>query len=281
TAGRGRDRHPARASLRDRLVHQSRARVRLDDSGHRGRVLRGHRRAAITAPTLHGWVRDRGRDLDARLRRARAAAARANTRSGGSTLLPLSLRRGADARRLQRASARRDRPRGSSLRARRRDASHGAARARGCVAEGAASMTYAAAVKTPPATRSDFSTIFGVPADVGAVVRDFRSCELSTFARDGTSVTWPAARSCCDPLARDRARAPPLRLGGDHRAWPRRLPRERPLRAGRRRTLRHVRGVVPGHARYRVLTGMAPLSLSRREVLVAAQLRCARPPRAH
>ena len=52
-------------------------------------------------------------------------------------------------------------------------------------------MTYAAAVKTPPATRSDFSTIFGVPADVGAVVRDFRSCELSTFARDGTPVTWP------------------------------------------------------------------------------------------
>ena len=53
-------------------------------------------------------------------------------------------------------------------------------------------MTYSAAVKTPPAAaRSDFSTIFGVPADVGAVVRDFRSCELSTFARDGTPVTWP------------------------------------------------------------------------------------------
>src|SRR3982074_3655121 len=37
----------------------------------------------------------------------------------------------------------------------------------------------------------DFSKIFGVPAEVGAVVREFRSCELSTFARDGTPVTWP------------------------------------------------------------------------------------------
>jgi len=37
----------------------------------------------------------------------------------------------------------------------------------------------------------DFSTVFGVPVEVGAVVREFRSCELSTFARDGTPVTWP------------------------------------------------------------------------------------------
>ena len=53
-------------------------------------------------------------------------------------------------------------------------------------------MTYATAVRTPPAPAlSDFATIFGVPAEVGAVVREFRSCELSTFARDGTPVTWP------------------------------------------------------------------------------------------
>ena len=37
----------------------------------------------------------------------------------------------------------------------------------------------------------DFSEIFGVPAEVGAVVREFRTCELSTLARDGTPVTWP------------------------------------------------------------------------------------------
>jgi len=38
---------------------------------------------------------------------------------------------------------------------------------------------------------SDFAAIFGVPAEVGAVVREFRSCEFSTVARDGTPVTWP------------------------------------------------------------------------------------------
>jgi hypothetical protein len=40
---------------------------------------------------------------------------------------------------------------------------------------------------------ADFATVFGVPAEVGAVVREFRSCELSTLARDGTPVTWPTA----------------------------------------------------------------------------------------
>jgi hypothetical protein len=38
---------------------------------------------------------------------------------------------------------------------------------------------------------TDFASIFNVPAAVGAVVREFRSCELSTLARDGTPVTWP------------------------------------------------------------------------------------------
>jgi len=38
---------------------------------------------------------------------------------------------------------------------------------------------------------TDFASVFGVPAEVGAVVREFRSCELSTLARDGTPVTWP------------------------------------------------------------------------------------------
>lgn len=38
---------------------------------------------------------------------------------------------------------------------------------------------------------SDFATVFGVPPEVGAVVREFRSCEFSTLARDGTPVTWP------------------------------------------------------------------------------------------
>ncbi len=38
---------------------------------------------------------------------------------------------------------------------------------------------------------ADFASVFGVPAEVGAVVREFRSCEFSTFARDGTPVTWP------------------------------------------------------------------------------------------
>jgi hypothetical protein len=37
----------------------------------------------------------------------------------------------------------------------------------------------------------DFSSVFGVPAEVGAVVREFRTCELSTIGRDGTPVTWP------------------------------------------------------------------------------------------
>jgi hypothetical protein len=48
-------------------------------------------------------------------------------------------------------------------------------------------MTATAVAPAPP----DFSNVFGVPAEVGAVVREFRSCELSTFARDGTPVTWP------------------------------------------------------------------------------------------
>jgi pyridoxamine 5'-phosphate oxidase-like protein len=38
---------------------------------------------------------------------------------------------------------------------------------------------------------ADFAAIFGVPPTVGAVVREFRSCEFSTLARDGTPVTWP------------------------------------------------------------------------------------------
>lgn len=38
---------------------------------------------------------------------------------------------------------------------------------------------------------TDFASIFNVPTAVGAVVREFRSCEFSTLARDGTPVTWP------------------------------------------------------------------------------------------
>jgi hypothetical protein len=38
---------------------------------------------------------------------------------------------------------------------------------------------------------ADFASVFGVPPAVGAVVREFRSCEFSTLARDGTPVTWP------------------------------------------------------------------------------------------
>ncbi|MDQ2911999.1 MAG: pyridoxamine 5'-phosphate oxidase family protein [Chloroflexota bacterium] len=38
---------------------------------------------------------------------------------------------------------------------------------------------------------ADFASIFGVPPAVGAVVHEFRSCEFSTIARDGTPVTWP------------------------------------------------------------------------------------------
>ncbi len=41
------------------------------------------------------------------------------------------------------------------------------------------------------ASVADFASVFAVPAEVGAVVRQFRSCELSTLARDGTPVTWP------------------------------------------------------------------------------------------
>ena len=37
----------------------------------------------------------------------------------------------------------------------------------------------------------DFAGIFNVPESVGAVVHEFRSCEFSTLARDGTPVTWP------------------------------------------------------------------------------------------
>jgi hypothetical protein len=48
-------------------------------------------------------------------------------------------------------------------------------------------MTATGVAPAPP----DFAAVFGVPAEVGAVVREFRSCELSTFARDGTPVTWP------------------------------------------------------------------------------------------
>jgi hypothetical protein len=38
---------------------------------------------------------------------------------------------------------------------------------------------------------ASFAAVFGVPPAVGAVVREFRSCEFSTLARDGTPVTWP------------------------------------------------------------------------------------------
>lgn len=44
---------------------------------------------------------------------------------------------------------------------------------------------------TAVAAAADFATMFGVPAEVGAVVREFRSCEFSTIARDGTPVSWP------------------------------------------------------------------------------------------
>ena len=40
---------------------------------------------------------------------------------------------------------------------------------------------------------TDIASVFGVPAEVGAAVNEFRSCELSTIARDGTPVTWPTA----------------------------------------------------------------------------------------
>ena len=30
-----------------------------------------------------------------------------------------------------------------------------------------------------------------IPAQVQAVLREFRTCEFSTFARDGTPITWP------------------------------------------------------------------------------------------
>jgi nitroimidazol reductase NimA-like FMN-containing flavoprotein (pyridoxamine 5'-phosphate oxidase superfamily) len=32
-----------------------------------------------------------------------------------------------------------------------------------------------------------------LPAPVEAVLREFRTCELSTFAKDGTPVTWPVS----------------------------------------------------------------------------------------
>jgi hypothetical protein len=34
-------------------------------------------------------------------------------------------------------------------------------------------------------------SIAGVPEEVESVFREFRTCELSTLARDGTPITWP------------------------------------------------------------------------------------------
>ncbi len=48
-----------------------------------------------------------------------------------------------------------------------------------------------ASLMTPERKTADFAGIFNVPTAVGAVVREFRSCEFSTLARDGTPVTWP------------------------------------------------------------------------------------------
>ncbi len=53
--------------------------------------------------------------------------------------------------------------------------------------------TYRSQVDAASAT--DFAAVFGVPAEVSAVVREFRSCELSTIARDGTPVAWPTMPS--------------------------------------------------------------------------------------
>jgi pyridoxamine 5'-phosphate oxidase-like protein len=33
--------------------------------------------------------------------------------------------------------------------------------------------------------------VLGIPGEVEAVFREFRTCEFSTLARDGTPVTWP------------------------------------------------------------------------------------------
>ncbi len=30
-----------------------------------------------------------------------------------------------------------------------------------------------------------------LPPEVGAVFEEFRTCEMSTLARDGTPITWP------------------------------------------------------------------------------------------
>jgi hypothetical protein len=35
------------------------------------------------------------------------------------------------------------------------------------------------------------STAISLPAEVEAVFRDFRTCEFTTVARDGTPITWP------------------------------------------------------------------------------------------
>jgi Pyridoxamine 5'-phosphate oxidase len=39
-------------------------------------------------------------------------------------------------------------------------------------------------------TRSSQS-FAGLPSEIGDVFREFRTCELSTLARDGTPITWP------------------------------------------------------------------------------------------
>ena len=36
-------------------------------------------------------------------------------------------------------------------------------------------------------------TIWGVPSEIEAVFREFRTCEFSTMAKDGTPITWPVA----------------------------------------------------------------------------------------
>lgn len=38
---------------------------------------------------------------------------------------------------------------------------------------------------------TDMAVRFSLPADVEAVFRNFRTCEFSTLARDGTPITWP------------------------------------------------------------------------------------------
>ena len=50
-------------------------------------------------------------------------------------------------------------------------------------------------------------SVLTLPAEVEAVLREFRACEFATLARDGTPISWPASVRISAPIALPMYRA--------------------------------------------------------------------------